>query len=266
MDYTLNELERRVLGVLIEKSMAQPTYYPMTVNAIVAACNQKSNRDPIMELDDEAVWSTLEGLRKRELVQRILPSPGSRADKFKHDVAQKFGWESPQRAVMTELMLRGPQTVGELRTRCARMTRIESVEAAARVLDSLMNWTPPVVVALPRGAGQSAVRFDHLLYPPDETPAHRTAERGAPESHASASPSALASPHAPALPHASSIDPTGRAAAPHDSAPAAGPSKPSPEYDRLRDEVEALQAELADFHETVAELTRRLENLERAFQ
>ncbi|MCA9244565.1 MAG: DUF480 domain-containing protein, partial [Phycisphaerales bacterium] len=121
MDVILNEFERRVLGVLMEKALTQPAGYPMTVNSIVAGCNQKSNRDPVMEVDEDVVWSTLESLRERGLVSKVLPPPGSRAERFKHDVSQALNWQTPQRAIMTELMLRGPQTPGELRTRCERM-------------------------------------------------------------------------------------------------------------------------------------------------
>lgn len=164
----LNEFERRVLGVLIEKSLAQSAYYPMTLNAIVVGCNQKSLREPVMELDEETVWQTIESLRERGLVARLLPGGSNRADRFRHEVSTVLGWEKPQRAVMAELLLRGPQTTGELRTHCARMYTFENVEAVAAVLDTLAQRTPSQVVALPRAPGQSAVRFAHLLYPEPE--------------------------------------------------------------------------------------------------
>lgn len=162
---SLNQNQRRVLGVLIEKSLAQPAYYPMTLNAIVAACNQKSARDPVMELDEDTVWSTLDELRKASLVTRLMPSGSSRTDRFRHETKEVFGWEKPQRAVLAELLLRGPQTVGELRQHCERMYAFENTEAVSAVLDSLRQLTPPVVAIVPRGPGQSADRFAHLFAP-----------------------------------------------------------------------------------------------------
>ena len=170
MQLTLNELERRVLGVLLEKSLAQPSYYPMTLNAIVAACNQKSNRDPLMHLDEDRVWDTLDVLRERGLVSRILAGMGSRVDRFRHEAKTALGWEKPQRAIMAELLLRGPQTVSDLRARCSRMCAFENSESVAAVLTSLSESDPPRVAPLPRGPGQSVVRFTHLLYPEAEQP------------------------------------------------------------------------------------------------
>ncbi|MEW6250665.1 MAG: YceH family protein [Planctomycetota bacterium] len=168
MSHTLNAIERRVLGVLIEKALANPQYYPMSVNATVAGCNQKNNRDPVLELDEEAVWNALERLRAAGLVTRLLPGGASRVERYKHEVKELLGWEKPARAVMAELLLRGPQTTGELRTRCARMYPFDSPDAVAAVLDTLAQATPPWVATLPRAPGQSAVRYAHRLYEPDE--------------------------------------------------------------------------------------------------
>ena len=123
MELVLDSDQRRVLGVLIEKSLTQPEYYPMTVNAVTAGCNQKSNRDPVVELDEDLVWNVLEGLRGLGLVSMTLPGPGSRTHRFRHEVESAFGWTPREQAVMTELLLRGPQTVGELRTRCSQIGR-----------------------------------------------------------------------------------------------------------------------------------------------
>lgn len=164
----LNEIERRVLGALLEKSLAQPQYYPMTVNAIVAACNQKSNRVPTMQIDEDTIWATLEALRTRGWVSRLLPGESGRVERFKHEVKEQTGWEKPQRAVMAELLLRGPQTVGELRTRCTRMYPFENTESVTAVLDNLANCDPPAVAALPRSAGRSAIRWAHRLYYEEE--------------------------------------------------------------------------------------------------
>ena len=234
MQYTLNEIERRVLGSLMEKAATQSSGYPMTLNSLVAACNQKSNRDPMMDLDDEAVWSALKALQERQLVTRILPPPGSRADKFKHDVGRVFAWQSRQRALMTELMLRGPQTIGELRTRCARMTDVGSVADVTDTLQSLIDWERPVVRLLPRAPGQSVVRYTHLLYPDDEKPPEPAA------TPASLSPASARS-EAVARPPSQTAD-----ACP----------------DALRAELGEMGEELADLHQQLAELLRRVEALE----
>lgn len=234
MAETLNEVERRVLGALIEKSLTQSQYYPMTLNALVTACNQKSNRDPLMELDEETVWDVLERLRAVGLVSRILPGAASRVERFRHEVKQTLGWEKPQWAVMAELLLRGPQTVGELRGRCSRMVPFESTDAIATVLNGLGQADPPRVATLPRQPGRSAVRYAHLLYEPDEWA--RLSE--APE---------------PCV--AGGSTPTGAARAAHGSA--AGD-----ELDALRSEVEQLRSALDDLRESVAQLRQRMESLE----
>jgi len=173
MEMALNEIERRVLGSLMEKAIANPEYYPMTENALVAACNQKQNRDPVMELDGDAVYSALESLRVRGLVSMVLPGPGARTKRFKHEAEAHYEWPKRERAIMTELLLRGPQTVGELRTRCSRLVPFDDLEAVTIVLDNLAQRTPAMVAALPREPGRSAVRFTHLLYPPGECPTSR---------------------------------------------------------------------------------------------
>lgn len=227
----LNEVERRVLGALIEKALAQPQYYPMTVNALVASCNQKSNRDPVMDLDEDAVWSTLEVLRAGDLVSRLLPGGASRVERYKHELKERLGWEKPQRAVMAELLLRGPQTVGELRGRCARMYPFENAEAVQAVLQSLNERPEPEVVPLPRAPGQSAVRYAHTFYDAQEW------------ARLSGSTEAAPSP-APAA-----------ATTPVDAAPTRASTGPSPSLADLQAQVVALDARLT-------ELSQRVELLE----
>jgi uncharacterized protein YceH (UPF0502 family) len=164
----LNEIERRILGVLMEKSITQPEYYPMTVNAVVTACNQKNNRDPVMDLDEASIEASLEDLRKRGLVSMVLPAPGARTRRYRHETAGRYGWEKRVAAIMTELLLRGPQTPGELRSRASRMAAFENVEAVQVALDHMQQSEPSLVKPLPRQTGQSAVRYMHLLYPPEE--------------------------------------------------------------------------------------------------
>jgi len=224
MATTFNPIERRVLGVLIEKSMTQPEYYPMTANAIVAACNQKSNRDPVMELDEVAVDATLTALRKRGLVEQFFPAPGARTDRFKHKIEAAFGWGARERAIMTELLLRGPQTVGELRTHCSRMAPFEELETVSNVLDTLSRGESPVVAALPREPGRSAIRYTHLLYPEDEAVAL-----------------------APSPPPTTATPPT------H----AAAPGPVGSEVHDLRAQIDALRNEVADLRREINEIRQQ---------
>lgn len=231
MTETLNEIERRVVGVLLEKSLAQPQYYPMTLNAIVVGCNQKNNREPVLELDEEAVWNALEVLRAAGLVSRLMPGGASRVERFRHEALERLGWEKPQRAVMTELLLRGPQTVGELRTRCTRLYAFENTEAVAAVLENLAQHDPPRVALLPRAPGQSAARYAHRLYPPDEW--ERLAQGGE-----------------------RSMSGSSGAAAPAAAEPA-GRAPQAAEVAALRERVEGLAAALEELRERVERLEGR---------
>lgn len=163
MAITLSPTEMRVLGVLIEKSMTQQQYYPMTLNAIVAAANQKTNREPVMDITEAEVASALHGLTQWQLASQAPPDRGSRSNRFRHEVETRLGWESPERAVMAELMLRGPQTAGEIRTRASRMTHLGEVEHVRQVLSELERAEQPMVRELPRQPGRSSTRFIQLL-------------------------------------------------------------------------------------------------------
>lgn len=159
----LNEIELRVLGVLIEKSLSQPAYYPMTVNSITAACNQKTNRDPVTEHPEGDVSHALTTLRKKQWVTQAEPERNSRSIKFRHCVEELTDWNAAQRAIMAELMLRGPQTLGELRSRASRMTHLESQDYARDLLTELEQCDPPLVVEMEREPGKAARRFAQLL-------------------------------------------------------------------------------------------------------
>lgn len=161
MDLTFHET--RVLGVLIEKSLAQPAYYPMTVNAITNACNQKTNRDPVTDLSESEVSAALSSLRRRDLAQQAEPEPNSRSVKFRHKVDTAYGWNAAQRALMAELFLRGPLTLAELRAKASRMTHLESNDYARELLSELERHEPPLVEELEREPGRSARRFQHLM-------------------------------------------------------------------------------------------------------
>lgn len=163
MDVKLNEIDRRVLGVLMEKEMSQPDYYPMTLNAVVAACNQTQNRDPVMSLDEVAIEAALGSLQDMGLLTAMFPAQGGRAKRHRHEVEKVFEWQKAERAVMAELLLRGPQTVGELRTRCQRFVQFADLEVVSQVLDELNRRDPPMAQAVPREPGRTAIRYRHLL-------------------------------------------------------------------------------------------------------
>ncbi|MCB9858285.1 MAG: DUF480 domain-containing protein [Phycisphaerales bacterium] len=160
---TLQDTELRVLGVLIEKSLSQPAYYPMTVNAITAAANQKNNRDPVTDYAEGEISDALSSLRKKQWVTQAEPERNSRSIKFRHCVEDRTDWNAAQRAIMGELMLRGPQTLGELRGRASRMTHLESLDYTRDLLRELETCDPPLVVEMEREPGKSARRFCQLL-------------------------------------------------------------------------------------------------------
>lgn len=162
MEFTLDAAEVRVLGALVEKELSTPEYYPMTVNALTAACNQKSNRDPVMALSDEVVGHALEALQRKRLAG-VASGAYSRATKYRHTLAERFSFGPPQLAVLASLMLRGPETVGELRGRTGRMHPFETLEEVEAVLAALADHDPPFVTRLPRQPGQKEQRYAQLF-------------------------------------------------------------------------------------------------------
>lgn len=158
----LNETEIRVLGSLVEKQLTTPEYYPLTLNALTAACNQKSNRDPVMSLDETAILAAIDCLRDKNLVYLYYGST-SRAVKYKHMLPNVFELEPSAVAVMTLLFLRGPQTVGEIRGRSDRLYEFSGLGEVQETLDELARRSEPLVVKLERQAGQKEARFAHLL-------------------------------------------------------------------------------------------------------
>lgn len=163
MPWELNDIEVRVLGVLIEKSLTQPNAYPMTINAIRAGANQLQNRDPVMELQDGDVSRALQSLQHKQLAAQAPPNPGDRSNKFRHRVVETLRWDPREQAIMAELMLRGRQTAGELRTRASRMVPLQDLESLVAILESLKQGETPFVAELPREPGKSANRFRHLM-------------------------------------------------------------------------------------------------------
>ena len=162
MDQTLTDIEVRVLGALIEKEITTPDYYPLSLNALVAACNQSSNRNPVVHYDESTVAQTLDSLREKKLVHFVDRSE-SRVTKYRHVLYEAMNLGRPAMAVMCVLMLRGPQTVGEIRTRTNRLYDFTSLEEVETILNSLMSAEPPRVLRLARQVGQKEVRYAHLL-------------------------------------------------------------------------------------------------------
>jgi uncharacterized protein len=158
----LNDIDVRVLGALIEKELTTPEYYPLSLNALVNACNQTSNRDPVVKYDEPTVKSAVDRLRKYSLV-RSIQRADARVMKYMHLMRDAMSLEPPELAAMCVLMLRGPQTVGEIRTRSGRLFEFPSLEEAEATLDTLMTRAEPLVARLPRQPGQKEARFAQLL-------------------------------------------------------------------------------------------------------
>jgi len=165
MDIVLNDVEARVLGALIEKDITTPDYYPLSLNSLVNACNQKNNRDPVMALDEAAVRDALSGLQELRLAG---PAGGadSRVTKYEHRMQNVLNLSRGETAVLCVLLLRGPQTPGELRGRTERMHSFEGLDAVQASLQKLMQREPPLAAVLPRQPGTKESRYAHLLTGP----------------------------------------------------------------------------------------------------
>ncbi|MDY6850242.1 MAG: YceH family protein [Geoalkalibacter sp.] len=161
MQLQINEIEARVLGSLIEKEMATPEYYPLSLNALTQACNQKSNRDPVMALSDEDVVRALDHLRTSGLAMQSAES--ARVPKYRHTLAEKLHLEPRELALLGLLLLRGAQTLGELRSRSERLYSFADLESIEETLGEMMSRTPPLVVHLQRRSGHKERRYAHLL-------------------------------------------------------------------------------------------------------
>jgi uncharacterized protein YceH (UPF0502 family) len=158
MDFSLDADEVRVLGSLLEKEITTPEYYPLSLNALLNACNQKSNRDPVVHFDEDTVERALYTLRDKGLALNITGA-GSRVPKFGHRLSEKLNLGRRELAILCELMVRGPQTLGELRTRAERMHRFDDTAEVEVVLDRMAE----LVTKLPRRAGEKEARYAHLL-------------------------------------------------------------------------------------------------------
>jgi hypothetical protein len=220
MDIILNEVETRVLGSLVEKDVTTPDYYPLSLNALVNACNQKNNRDPVMNLDEEAVRQALASLQEKRLAGPTS-SADSRVTKYEHRLQEAFNFTRGETAVLCVLLLRGPQTPGELRGRTERMHRFEDLTEVQSTLQHLMQRDPPLVRVLARQPGTKESRYKHLLA--GDAEAEEVVDQ----------------PHAPA--------------------PARGNSADADRIARLEDEVANLQKEVADMKQQFASFQKQFE-------
>ncbi len=171
----LDAIEARIFGVMIEKSLTTPSQYPLSLNAITTACNQKSNRNPVVSYSEEQVLDGLERLRSKGLAN-IVESSGARVLKYRHNGREVLAVETLHLVVLAELLMRGPQTIGDLRTRGSRMRPLESLEATENLVNSLVERDPPFVKRLGPPPGSRAAFFVQLLSPdlhPMATPSEK---------------------------------------------------------------------------------------------
>src|SRR3954464_9400238 len=162
MNITLSDIEARVLGALVEKDITTPDYYPLSLNALINACNQKNNREPVTNFDEETVRLALRNLSDKRLAGPAGGADG-RVTKYEHRLQEVFNFTRPETAILCVLLLRGPQTPGELRGRTERMHRFEDLDEVLSGLQQLMRREPPLAKALGRRPGTKEIRYAHLL-------------------------------------------------------------------------------------------------------
>jgi uncharacterized protein YceH (UPF0502 family) len=214
----LDEVETRVLGALVEKELTTPEYYPLSLNALVNACNQKSNRDPVMNLDEESVREALRTLEKKGLAGPA-DNMVSRVSKYEHRLQEAYNFTRHETAILAELLLRGPQTPGELRSRADRMHKFDDLGIVQSTLQRLMKREPPLVKVLPRQPGTKEARYAHLMSGDVELPAADLTASGA----------------------------------------ATGGASSSDRTARLEDQVETLQSDIADLKQQFAAFRKQFE-------
>jgi len=164
----LTTAQARVLGALVEKEVTTPDYYPLSLHALINACNQRSNREPVTDLDEEAVRQALHGLEDKRLAGRARGADG-RVAKYEHWLGEVFNFSRAETALVCVLLLRGPQTPGELRGRTERLHRFDEIGEVLAGLQKLMEREPPLVAVLPRQPGTKESRYAHLLSGPAES-------------------------------------------------------------------------------------------------
>ncbi len=227
-----------MLGCLVEKELTTPQQYPLTANALVLACSQTTNREPVMSLDEAAVQEALAELKDLRLVRFVLPSHGKSVTRYRHVLDEVHGLDAPRVALLAILLLRGPQTLGELRARTSRMARFDSLDTVQRELEVLADRPEPLARLLPRQPGQKEDRWQQLLAsePAGDSRAGHPMDQPGQDGPAAAPTSAVATPST-----ATGGDPTG-----------------------LDDRVRLLMSDVAELREQVGELRSSLDALRRS--
>jgi uncharacterized protein YceH (UPF0502 family) len=199
VNIVLNPAEARVLGSLVEKDITTPDYYPLSLNALINACNQKNNREPVTNFDEETVRLALRNLSDKQLAGMARGAEG-RVAKYEHRLQEVYNFTRPETAILCVLLLRGPQTPGELRGRTERMHRFEDLDEVLSGLQQLMRREPPLAKALGRRPGTKEIRYAHLLSgdveawePPAETASSGVTDENERVAHLEAQVSALQS-------------------------------------------------------------------------
>ena len=242
----------RVIGCLIEKQLTTPQQYPLSLNALVTACNQASNRDPVVSYDGGTVQRALASLKDDGLVRFVYPSHGGSATRYRQVLDECLGLDKPALGLVAVLLLRGPQTAGELRTRTERMASFDGIAAVNAELELMSARAEPLVLRLPRRPGQKEERWVQLLTP--ETPALIDTHGGGATS-ADRATDLEDRPGAPARLVAAGMDP-GVPIGEHEP-----PDRTSRDPSALTDEVAALRAEVAALRAEVAALRAMVEQL-----
>ncbi len=230
-----------MVGSLVEKQLTTPQQYPLTLNSLTLACNQASNRDPVVSFSEAEVQAALDSLKAKGLVRFVLPSHGRSVVRYRHVLDEKLALDTRQLSLVAVLVLRGPQTVGELRTRSERMARFDSTAEVEADLEGLTRWEDPLVARLPRRPGQKEERWTQLL-----------ADTGA--SRDAAGEGGEAAPAPAAAPHADAPAPSPALAAP---SPADGVRALQDAVAALRDEVAMLREEVLGLRLEVTEIAER---------
>jgi len=229
-----------VLGCLVEKQLTTPQQYPLTLNAVVTAANQTTNRDPVVTLDDDAVLAALDELRSRQLIRVVLPSHGRSVKRYRHVLDEVMGLDAARYALLATLLLRGPQTVGELRARSERMVDFPSIDDVQAQLTVLAEHAEDLARLLPRRPGQKEERWQQIIATPwGADPGSGDGDRGAPGGSA-------APPAGPSDAGAYGVPP-----------PVAESERRS-ELDDLRTELASLRIEVAGLRDELADLRQGL--------
>ena len=239
-----------MVGSLVEKQLTTPQQYPLTLNSLTLACNQASNRDPVVDFGESEVQSALDSLKAKGLVRFVLPSHGRSVVRYRHVLDEKLALDPRQLALLAVLLLRGPQTVGELRTRTERMARFEDTSEVEADLEGLGRWDDPLVARLPRRPGQKEERWTQLLADTAPAPPTDAAAPGPPREQGSAASSPLtpasSTPASSTLPAPPGVDVPGEDVAALREA-----------VDSLRHEVAMLREEVLGLRLELAEATEQ---------